>query len=158
VGLGFAEHPARHRAGEGEHRGTEPGLRPRHGRGGRHHLREHHQRPAFSLLLPRENGQSPVYTGHFPMVAGLRILPSPNITGAGTTGAIALVADTKALGGMADENLGGPGYVSALAVLACRPRRSARTRSTAGACATRRVTVPIVLEPAAAWKITGVEA
>jgi hypothetical protein len=113
--------------------------------------------PAFALLLSRENGNQPVYTGNFPMVDGMRLLPSPNITGAGTTGAKALVADTKVLGGMADENLGGPGYVSAGGV-GVQAKTMREDKVDGWRVRTRRVTVPIVQEPAAAWWITGVEA
>lgn len=110
----------------------------------------------FSQLLPREGG-GPVYTGEFPVVAGMRILPTPNISGGGTTSAIALVVDSKQLGGMADENLGGPGYVSAGGVgVEAKTIREEKTDSWLARC--RRVTVPIVLEPKAAWKITGVAA
>jgi hypothetical protein len=106
----------------------------------------------FSVLLPRESTSSVVYTGQFPTVAGLRILPTPN----GVSG-VALVLDSKALGAMVDENIGGPGYVSAggVGVQAKTIREDDvdgwRLRS-------RRITVPIVQEPAAAWKITGVAA
>lgn len=111
----------------------------------------------FSALLPRESGQSPVYSGTFPVVAGLRVLPSPNVPGGGTTSAIALVVDSKQLGGMADENIGGPGYVSAGGVgIEAKVIREDKTDSWLSRC--RRVTVPIVLEPKAAWKITGVAA
>lgn len=103
----------------------------------------------FSLLLPREGG-GPVYTGEFPVVAGLRILPTPN----GLSGT-ALVVDSKQLGGMADENLGGPGYVSAGGVgVEAKTIREDKTDSWLARC--RRVTVPIVLEPKAAWKIAKV--
>lgn len=106
----------------------------------------------FSLLLPRESRDTPVYTGVFPTVAGLRILPTPN----GVAGT-ALVLDSRALGGMADEDLGGPGYVSAggvgVQVKTIRDDDRDRWRLRC-----RRVTVPIILEPSAAWKITGVAA
>lgn len=112
----------------------------------------------FQNLLPREQSNgSVVYSGQFPMVAGLRILPSPNITGGGTSGAIALVLDSKVLGGMADEDLGGPGYAATDGVgVQAKTIREEKTDSWLLRC--RRVTVPVVLEPAAAWKITGVEA
>ncbi len=106
----------------------------------------------FSGLLPRESTNGVVYTGTFPTVAGLRILPTPN----GVSG-VALVLDSKVLGGMADENLGGPGYVSAGGVgVQAKTIREDKTDSWLARC--RRVTVPVILEPAAAWKITGVAA
>lgn len=112
----------------------------------------------FQGLLPRESSSGTVvYSGQFPMVAGLRILPSPNITGAGTSSAKALVLDSKVLGGMADEDLGGPGYVSTSGVgVQAKTIREEKIDSWLLRC--RRITVPVILEPAAAWWITGVEA
>ncbi|GAB4582617.1 hypothetical protein Ntsu_04490 [Nocardia sp. IFM 10818] len=109
--------------------------------------------PNIANLLKREDGLAPIYTGNFPEIAGLRFLPTPNLPVAGT----AFVVDSTQLGGMADEKLGGPGYVSAgggipgVEVKTIRDdlKDLYRLRS-------RRVTVPIVVEPRAAWKITGV--
>lgn len=112
----------------------------------------------FQGLLPRESSSGTViYSGQFPMVAGLRILPSPNVSGGGTSSAKALVLDSKVLGGMADEDLGGPGYVSTEGVgVQAKSIREDKIDSWLLRC--RRITVPVVLEPAAAWWITGVEA
>ncbi|AZS07276.1 major capsid protein [Gordonia phage Clark] len=109
--------------------------------------------PAFALLLPRESRDTPVFTGNFPIIDGMRILPSPNLAITGR----ALIADTVQLGGMADENLGGPGYVSAegVGIQAKTIRKDDEDKWRVRA---RRVTVPIVLEPKAAWWITGVDA
>lgn len=109
--------------------------------------------PAFALLLPRESRDTPVFTGNFPIIDGMRILPSPNLPITGR----ALIADTVQFGGMADENLGGPGYVSAegVGIQAKTIRKDDEDKWRVRA---RRVTVPIVLEPKAAWWITGVDA
>lgn len=113
--------------------------------------------PGIAGLLPRETSSTPVQTGTWLVVAGLRVLVSPHVSGGGTTSAIALVLDSRALGGMADENLSGPGYVSTNGVgVQAKTIRQDETDSWRLRC--RRVTVPIVLEPAAAWKITGVAA
>ena len=94
------------------------------------------------------NADNPALTGEFPVIAGLRWLPSPNGVAANT----ALVLDSTQLGGMADENLGGPGYVSGgpagveSKVIRDEDNDQWKLR-------VRRVTVPVVLEPAAAWKI-----
>lgn len=99
-------------------------------------------------FLPREAG-NPLATGNFPMVGGMIWLPTPNLPVAAT----ALVADRTQLGGMADENLGGdyqaagPNGVESKSI-----REDAEDRYRLRA---RRVTVPVVLEPAAGWKITG---
>ena len=100
--------------------------------------------------LPREDRNAPVFTGLFPVIDGMRWLSTPNIPVANA----ALVVDTGQLGGMADENLGGPGYTGALAGVETKSIRldhndGYRLRA-------RRVTVPIILEPSAGYKITGV--
>ena len=58
---------------------------------------------------------------------------------------------------MVDENLGGTGYVSTDGVgIQAKSIREDKNDKWRLRC--RRVTVPIVQEPAAAWKITGVAA
>ncbi|HNF06818.1 MAG TPA: hypothetical protein PL146_15630 [Mycobacterium sp.] len=112
---------------------------------------------SVAALLRRENGANPVYTGTFPVIDGLTVLRCPNLTNAGTTSAYALIVDSKALGSMVDENLGGPGYVSSDGVgIQAKTIREDKNDKWRLRC--RRVTVPIVQEPAAAWKITGVAA
>ncbi len=112
---------------------------------------------AVATLLRRENASNPVYTGTFPVIDGLTVLRCPNLNGAGTSSVYALVVDSKALGSMVDENLGGPGYVSSDGVgIQAKTIRDDKTDKWRLRC--RRVTVPIVQEPAAAWKITGVAA
>ena len=102
-------------------------------------------------LTPRESSQTPLLTGQFPVILGLRWLSTPNLPTAGT----ALVLDSTQLGGMADEQLGGPGYVSqqqpGIEGKTIRDDDNDQWRLRA-----RRVTVPIVQNPAAARKITGV--
>lgn len=99
-------------------------------------------------LRSRERTDNPVYTGEIEVVAGLTVLKSPALT---TT---ALVLDSQQLGGMADENLGGPGYSAALAGIETKSIRE--EKKDGYLLRARRVTVPVVLEPAAARKITGV--
>lgn len=108
---------------------------------------------AAAGYFPRENGQSPVLTGEFPVVGGMRWLATTHTPAANT----ALVVDSTQLGGMADEELGGPGYVAAagpdapgVEVKVIRKDEEDKYRVRA-----RRVTVPVVLEPAAGRKITG---
>jgi hypothetical protein len=103
-------------------------------------------------FLPREtDGSNPLITGSFPVIDGMRFLASPNLPTAGTV----LIVDSKMLGGMADEDLGGPGYASVGA-----PGVEAKTirddEDDLWRLRMRRVTVPIVVEPAAGRKITGV--
>lgn len=102
-----------------------------------------------SGLMARESG-NPLETGEFPIIDGMRWLPTPNLPTAGNV----LVVDSTVLGGMADEDLGG-GYESAgpegVQAKSIRDDENDQWRLRC-----RRVTVPIVQEPAAARKITGV--
>jgi len=101
---------------------------------------------SVAALLRRENGANPVYTGTFPVIDGLTVLRCPNLTNAGTTSAYALIVDSKALGSMVDENLGGPGYVSTDGVgIQAKSIREDKNDKWRLRC--RRVTVPIVQEP-----------
>lgn len=107
---------------------------------------------ASAGYLPRENdANNPVLTGSFPVILGMRWLASPNIPVANK----ALVADSTQLGGMADEDLGGPGYVKAggvgVEVKTIRDDENDLYRVRA-----RRVTVPVVVEPAAARWIAAI--
>lgn len=105
---------------------------------------------------PRENGNSPALTGDFPTIAGMRWLSTPNLPTAGQ----GLVLDSTQLGGMADENIGGPGYVTAggIGVQAKTMRSSGSVDDLADQTRVRcrRVTVPVVTEPAAGRKLTGI--
>ncbi len=86
-------------------------------------------------------------TGNFPEFEGLTWLATPN----GIAGT-ALIADTDQLGGMADEDLGGPGYAKVEGVGV--EVKSNRLEDTDGyRVRARRVTVPVILEPNAARKI-----
>jgi hypothetical protein len=106
---------------------------------------------AAGYFSREDNGQNPALTGQFPVIAGMRWLATPNVP----TANVAIVLDSNALGAMADERLGGPGYSmgngQSVEVKSMRidDRDGWRIRA-------RRVTVPIVLEPAAARKITGI--
>jgi hypothetical protein len=102
--------------------------------------------------VPRETASSnPAITGEFPTILGLRWLASPNVPIANA----ALVLDSQQLGGMADEDLGGPGYTSAGGVgIQAKSIRKDDTDEWRVRC--RRVTVPVVVEPASGWKVTGI--
>jgi hypothetical protein len=101
-------------------------------------------------LTPREAANTPLLTGDFPTILGMRWLATPNIP----TANVAVVLDSGQLGGMADEDLGGPGYVKTggqgVEVKSIRDDDNDQYRVRA-----RRVTVPVVVEPAAGRKITG---
>lgn len=108
---------------------------------------------AGGFLSREAQDQNPALTGVFPIIDGKRWLVSPNIATPNT----ALVLDSKLLGGMADENLGGPGYVSAGPLgIEAKSMRSTTDDRDVWRLRMRRVTVPIILEPAAGRVITGV--
>ncbi len=101
-------------------------------------------------LTPRESGTTALLTGDFPTILGMRWLATPNVPTPGT----ALVLDSDVLGGMADEDLGGPGYANAGGV-GVQTKTIRDDDNDQWRLRARRVTVPVVVEPAAARKITG---
>ncbi len=104
--------------------------------------------PTVTNALRREDIQNPIYSGTFPTIGGLRILPTSNAPSTNP-----LLLDSRQLGAMVDENLGGPGYSGALKGVQTKTiREEKRDRYLLRA---RRVTVPIVQEPGAAVFITG---
>lgn len=106
--------------------------------------------PVISNLWRREVGSTPVYTGEVEQIAGMNIIVTPNLPV--TTSAYVL--DSKALGGMADEMDGAPGYsVSDLAVQVKSIRLDDHD---AWDLQARRKTVPVVQETGAGQEITGV--
>lgn len=102
--------------------------------------------------LPREDNRAPVITGEFPVIDGMRWVTTPY----SPVPTSALVVDSAALGGMADEQLGGPGYVGVGAGIETKSIREDKIDGYL--LRARRVTVPVVAEPGAARTITGVAA
>ena len=99
----------------------------------------------------REDPSNPVYSGSLPgPIAGLRVLTTPNLPVANS----ALLLDSTQLGGMADEDLGGPGYTGQIKGVEGKSMR--RDESDGWRLRVRRVTVPVVVEPNAAYVITGI--
>jgi len=112
---------------------------------------------AAAGYLPRETtAGNPVLTGDFPVIAGMTWLATPNVPVVGT----ALVVDSEQLGGMADEDLGGPGYVSAAGpgTAAVETKVMRENKEDKYRMRARRVTVPVVVDPAAGRTITGIAA
>lgn len=104
--------------------------------------------------LSREDGSAPVYTGALPIVGGLRVLASQYVPPGFATSA--LVVDTTQFGGMADEQLGGPGYSGGIGGVEAKAIR--KDSKDSYDLRARRVTVPVIVEPTAAIRITGVRA
>jgi hypothetical protein len=102
-------------------------------------------------LLPRETA-NPLASGVWPVIDGMTFLSSPNLPTAG----VVMVADTDVLGSMVDEDLGG-GYQSR-GPAGVEGKSIRDDKHDSWFLRARRVTVPIIQEPAAGWKITGVAA
>ena len=98
-------------------------------------------------LLPRE-ASNPLITGTWPEVLDVTWLRSPNVPTSAP-----LLVDTEELGGMADEDLGGPGYSQALPGIETKSIREEATDSYL--LRSRRVTVPVVTDATAGIAITG---
>nr|WP_146077566.1 hypothetical protein [Clavibacter michiganensis] len=98
-------------------------------------------------LLPRE-AANPLITGVWPTVLDLVWLRSPF-----TPTSAPLLVDSDELGGMADEDLGGPGYTNALPGVEVKSIRQDEIDSYL--LRSRRVTVPIVTDASAGVAITG---
>ena len=105
--------------------------------------------PDVIAMRKRETSENPVYTGDFESIAGLRVLVTPNITAT-----VATVLDSKALGGMADEMDGAPGY--SIADLAVQIKSIRKEGTDSWDLQGRRKTVPFVQEPGAGYEITAV--
>ncbi|GAB2767634.1 phage major capsid protein [Sinomonas soli] len=100
-----------------------------------------------SGLLPREAG-NPLVTNVWPQALGLTWTKSNH-----TASTDPLIVDTTQLGGMADEELGGPGYVRGGNGVGVETKSIRVEETDKYLLRARRVTVPVVLEPNAAIKI-----
>ncbi len=99
--------------------------------------------------LPRESGATAVQ-GNIPVDAlGLTWATTPHYTGANP-----LLVDREQLGGMADEQLGGPGYVGTGNV-GIESKSIRNDDDDSYTLRARRVTVPVVTEPLAGVQLTG---
>jgi hypothetical protein len=105
---------------------------------------------AIQNARQREVSDNPVYTGMIESVAGLKIIKSPNLVLSTT----ATVLDSKALGGMADEIDGAPGY--SIADVGVQIQAIRKPGQDAWDLQGRRKTVPVVQEPGAGYEISGV--
>lgn len=95
--------------------------------------------PTIQTGLRREDPQNPIYTGQFPVIAGMRFLPTSNLPTAGRAYAL----DSKVLGSMVDE-----------LPLTGGSRRNEDNEEFI--LRGKRVVVPIVQEPNACIVFTGI--
>ena len=98
-------------------------------------------------FLPRE-GSNPLINGTWPQGLDLTWLRSPY-----TPTTAPLLVDSDELGGMADEDLGGPGYSNALPGIEVKSIREDKIDGYL--LRSRRVTVPVVTDATAGVTITG---
>jgi hypothetical protein len=106
----------------------------------------------IATLRRREATDNPVYGGTIETIGGLRILKTQLSNLPGGLDDV-WVLDTSLLGGMADEADLDPGYARAENGIQVQTLRNERTDS--WDVWARRITVPIITEPAAAVRITG---
>lgn len=104
----------------------------------------------ISNLWRRETTDNPVYTGEVQQVANMTIIVTPNLP----VPTSMFVLDSTALGGMADEMDGAPGY--SVADLAVQVKSIRKDDIDAWDLQGRRKTVPVILETGAGQEITGV--
>jgi hypothetical protein len=107
----------------------------------------------IASAMARETANNPVNTGRFSTLAGLQVIPTPAANLPGGAGGNAWVLDTNQLGFIATEDLGG-GYQQAgelvqSKVMRLEERDAWRLRARANF-------VPVVTDPGAGFKITGV--
>lgn len=107
----------------------------------------------ISAAMARETANNPVNTGRFSTLAGLQVIPTPAANLPGGAGGSAWILDTNQLGFIATEDLGG-GYQQAGELIQSKVIREEhrdlwRLRARANF-------VPVVTDPGAGFKITGV--
>lgn len=111
--------------------------------------------PVISAAMAREDRSNPVYSGRFDVLAGLEIVPVPTGNLPGGVGTNAWVIDRTQLGLIATEDLNVAGdYMRATELVETRTERL-RTDSTS--VRVRTNFAPVVTDPLAGVKITGVK-
>jgi hypothetical protein len=101
--------------------------------------------PTLINAMQRENPSNPVYSGQINTLAGVRILPTPNLPAAG-----AWLLDSSVFGGILTENLGGA-YAQAGDLLESKSIRE--DHQDRWRVRVRSVFAPYIVEPNAAIKI-----
>lgn len=108
---------------------------------------------AIAAAMAREDKSNPVYTGRFPVLAGLEVMSVPAANLPGGVATSAFVLDRSALGFILTENIGG-GYVSAgdlVEMKSWRPEGADGTRVRA-----RALFKAVISDPLAVQRITAV--
>lgn len=111
--------------------------------------------PVVSAAMAREDRANAVYSGRFPMIAGLSVVTAPTANLPGGVGTKAWVLDTNQLGFIATEDLGG-GYQQAGDLVQSKVMRV--DENDAWRLRARANFAPVVTDPLAGIAITGVTA
>jgi hypothetical protein len=109
--------------------------------------------PVISSAMAREDRTNPIYSGRFDVLAGLEIVPTPAANLPGGVGSSAWVLDTKQLGFIATEDLGG-GYQQAGDLVQSKVMRL--EENDARRMRVRANFAPVVTDPGAGFRISGV--
>lgn len=111
--------------------------------------------PVVAAAMAREDRTNPIYTGRFPVIAGLEIVTTNTSNLPGGVGTKAWVLDTRQLGFIATEDLGG-GYQQAGDLVQSKVMRV--DENDAWRLRARANFAPVVTDPLAGVAITGVTA
>lgn len=109
--------------------------------------------PVISAALAREDKSNPIYTGRFDVISGLEIVPVPAANLPGASNTAAWLIDSTQLGFIATEDLQG-GYQQATDLIQTKVIRDDKADS--WIVRERTNFVPVVTDPGAGFKITGV--
>lgn len=109
----------------------------------------------ISAAMSRETQNNPVYTGMFGLLAGLQVIHTTAAKLPGSDGSNAWVLDSNQLGFIATEDLGG-NYQAAGDLVESKVMRV--DQNDAWRIRARANFVPVVTDPGAGFKITGVTA
>lgn len=109
--------------------------------------------PVVAAAMAREDRANPVYTGRFPVIAGLEVITTSTANLPGAVGTKAWVLDTRQLGFIATEDLGG-GYQQAGDLVQSKVMRV--DENDAWRLRARANFAPVVTDPLAGIAITGV--
>ena len=107
----------------------------------------------IATAMAREDRSNPIYSGRFDILAGLEVVPTPAANLPGGVGSNAWVLDTKQLGFIATEDLGG-GYQQAGDLVQSKVMRL--DENDAWRLRTRANFAPVVTDPGAGFRISGV--
>lgn len=109
--------------------------------------------PVVSAAIAREDKSNPIYSGKFPVIAGLEIVSAATANLPGAVGTKAWVLDATQLGFIATEDLGG-GYQQATDLVQSKVIRL--DENDAWRLRARANFAPVVTDPLAGYAITGV--